>query len=1823
MLALLATAALGLWLLLPGGALHAQSDGTITYDENGTGPVVTYTAEDPEGTPITSWRVTGTDAAAFMIENGVLRFVKSPDYETATDIAGTGESTAAAGDNKYEITVEATDSTGRTGMYPVMVEVENVDEAGTLTLSALQPQSATAFTATLTDPDGATSNPTWQWKKSTSKSGSFRDITGATSGTYTVTDDDTNYYLRATVTYTDPEGANKTAMVTSEYKSQAVRGANKPPKFADDQDPTADGVQAEAAREVNENVDPGTFVGDPVTADPQDGDVLTYTLPVEADRENFDIDEATGQIKTKAALNFETTPSYSVTVRATDPAGIPQVETAVEENSDIVTVAITVKDVNEPPAVTGTTSAETNDGAKLTFEETRGAITTALDTYTASDPENDTPITWSTAGADGDKFTVAAGSLQFKAKPDYENPTDADMDNVYEVTVTATAGGKAGTKTVKVTVENEEEAGTVTLSQVVPTQGIALKAELTDPDGNVRSLTWQWSITGASGVAGAGVTATADGDIANATSDTYTPTAGDVGGTLTATASYFDGESAPDATEKKTQSQEAGVVALDTRNKAPVFGDEDSDTPGVQNATATREVEENTKALAGSDDDDAADATDGAGDNVGAALTATDLKADGTAETLIYSLGGTDSDKFRVRQNGQIEVAAGTDLDYETKPTYMVTVIAADPFGVSSSIAVTIMVTDLNEVPEITGDKSPKHDESDGTPVVTYTAMDPEGTPITSWRVTGTDAAAFMIENGVLRFVKSPDYETATDIAGTGESTAAAGDNKYEITVEATDSTGRTGMYPVMVEVENVDEAGTLTLSALQPQSATAFTATLTDPDGATSNPTWQWKKSTSKSGSFRDITGATSGTYTVTDDDTNYYLRATVTYTDPEGANKTAMVTSEYKSQAVRGANKPPKFADDQDPTADGVQAEAAREVNENVDPGTFVGDPVTADPQDGDVLTYTLPVEADRENFDIDEATGQIKTKAALNFETTPSYSVTVRATDPAGIPQVETAVEENSDIVTVAITVKDVNEPPAVTGTTSAETNDGAKLTFEETRGAITTALDTYTASDPENDTPITWSTAGADGDKFTVAAGSLQFKAKPDYENPTDADMDNVYEVTVTATAGGKAGTKTVKVTVENEEEAGTVTLSQVVPTQGIALKAELTDPDGNVRSLTWQWSITGASGVAGAGVTATADGDIANATSDTYTPTAGDVGGTLTATASYFDGESAPDATEKKTQSQEAGVVALDTRNKAPVFGDEDSDTPGVQNATATREVEENTKALAGSDDDDAADATDGAGDNVGAALTATDLKADGTAETLIYSLGGTDSDKFRVRQNGQIEVAAGTDLDYETKPTYMVTVSAADPFGVSSSIAVTIMVKDLNEVPEIKKGSLSVSGMGSVSHPENNRNVGTYTATGSEAGMPTWTLEGADAGDFMLEGSGMSVMLRFRNSPNYEAPMDADRNNTYMVTVKATSGTLMPTQMVTVTVTNVNEDGTVNLLPMTSLVGTATTAALSDPDGKISATTWQWSRSMTMDGTFTDISGATSASYTPVAGDATYYLKATASYTDGHGSGKSAMATTESAVRSGLAIAGSAVVSYAENGTNAVATYTAEGPRSASARWSIEGEDATAFDMDSSSGELSFKSPPDYENPTDVHGQNTYRVTVKASAGSYMDTLEVTVTVTNVGEDGTVTLSSMAPVVGTELTATLSDPDGMVSATTWQWSRSMTMDGTFTDISGATSASYTPVAGDATYYLKATASYTDGHGPSKEAMATASTAVAEAQPDTLLARYDADNSGAIEKAEMIKAINDYLFGTGTDAITKAQMVEVINLYLFG
>ena len=108
---------------------------------------------------------------------------------------------------------------------------------------------------------------------------------------------------------------------------------NRPAEFSDGETTNRSVVQSAEA---------GTAVGRPVAASDPDGNTLSYTLGG-TDAESFDIDAATGQLKTKAALDIETKSSYSVIVSATDNrnAGGGRDPTI----DDMITVTITVTSV--------------------------------------------------------------------------------------------------------------------------------------------------------------------------------------------------------------------------------------------------------------------------------------------------------------------------------------------------------------------------------------------------------------------------------------------------------------------------------------------------------------------------------------------------------------------------------------------------------------------------------------------------------------------------------------------------------------------------------------------------------------------------------------------------------------------------------------------------------------------------------------------------------------------------------------------------------------------------------------------------------------------------------------------------------------------------------------------------------------------------------------------------------------------------------------------------------------------------------------------------------------------------------------------------------------------------------------------------------------------------------------------------------------------------------------------------------------------------------------------------------------------------------------
>ena len=240
----------------------------------------------------------------------------------------------------YEVRLSVSDG-GHTTTLDVAVTVVNKEERGSVGFSSPQPQTDAGYTATLRDPDEVRST-TWTWERSTSRTSGWAAASGAVDGVttsvYAPVAGDIGYYLRATATYEDGHAPNKSLVVVSSNRVRAKPLTNDPPAFADET----------TTRTVAENALANAAVGARVTAtDPDSGDTVRYELDPASDL--FTIDGASGQIrvKTQAGLDYETAPSHTVTVKASDSSNA----------FDTVTVTITVDDLNEPRSPRANTSS--------------------------------------------------------------------------------------------------------------------------------------------------------------------------------------------------------------------------------------------------------------------------------------------------------------------------------------------------------------------------------------------------------------------------------------------------------------------------------------------------------------------------------------------------------------------------------------------------------------------------------------------------------------------------------------------------------------------------------------------------------------------------------------------------------------------------------------------------------------------------------------------------------------------------------------------------------------------------------------------------------------------------------------------------------------------------------------------------------------------------------------------------------------------------------------------------------------------------------------------------------------------------------------------------------------------------------------------------------------------------------------------------------------------------------------------------------------------------------------------------------------------------
>jgi hypothetical protein len=237
----------------------------------------------------------------------------------------------------------------------------------------------------------------------------------------------------------------------------------------------ADGVNAE----IYEYTTAGALVGH--------FDVLTYGV---ADPETVEFNPVGGTLFTlsnrqSGPIIVETTTSGALlqtidvsAAGARKPAGLAFapasngseamrfyfVDRGVDNNSDPNENDGKMYELTAPqPGATNSPPTITSDGggasASLSVPENQTAVTDV----DASDPDAANTLTYSiVGGSDQTRFTIVAstGVLSFVTPPDFENPTDADLNNVYVVTVQVSDGqGGTDQQALSVTVVDVAESG--------------------------------------------------------------------------------------------------------------------------------------------------------------------------------------------------------------------------------------------------------------------------------------------------------------------------------------------------------------------------------------------------------------------------------------------------------------------------------------------------------------------------------------------------------------------------------------------------------------------------------------------------------------------------------------------------------------------------------------------------------------------------------------------------------------------------------------------------------------------------------------------------------------------------------------------------------------------------------------------------------------------------------------------------------------------------------------------------------------------------------------------------------------------------------------------------------------------------------------------------------------------------------------------------------------------------------------------------------------------------------------------------------------------
>ncbi len=873
--------------------------------------------------------------------------------------------------------------------------------------------------------------------------------------------------------------------------------------------------------------------------------------------------------------------------------------------------------------------------------------------------------------------------------------------------------------------------------------------------------------------------------------------------------------------------------------------------------------------------------------------------SDDTYQTITWSIVGGNTNTDWAISGTSLKLASGKSLDYDTTPTYTLTIQAANLDGQTDTAD---FVVKVNDQPSVANQAfSIDENSANSTAVDTVVAADGAGDTLTYSITGGAGSTAYSINSAtaVLSVADTAqlDYETNTTLA---------------VTVEATD--GKiTGSGTITVNLNNVNEAPvmddqTFTIAENTANTTAVDTVVVTEQDTA---DTLTYSV-TGGTGSTAFALNTSSGVITVADvGQLDYETTTTFALSLQVADDGTGTLTdSATITVNVSNVNEIPDISPQ------------TFTINEN-SPNTTVVDTVAATDQDGDTLTYSKLGGSGNTAFDINSSTGVLTVldSAQLDYETTTTFALTVGVWDGANL---------ESDPMTINLT--DVNDAPEVTSQT---------FTIAENT-ANSTVVGTVAATDDDGDT-LTYSITGGTGSTaFAINSAngvlSVDDDAQLDYETTTS------FSVTVQAQDDGTGtltGTGTITVNLTNVNEAPVVgdqtfTIDENTANSTAVDTVIATDVD---TSDTLSYTITGGTGSTAfsldtsTGVLSVADvAQLDYETTTTFGVTvqvADDGTGTLTdsatITVNLTDVNDAPVIAAQTFTIDEntANSTAVDTVAATDADGDtltysitggtgstafSINSANGVLSVAAVGQLDYETTTSFGVTVQVADDGTGTLTDSATITVNLTDVNdapvvddqtftiaensvnttvvdtisaTDEDADTLTYTItGGTGSTAFSLNTStGVLSVADVAQLDYETTTTFGVTVQVADDGTgtLTDSATITVNLTNVNEAPVIAAQTFTIA-----ENTADSTAVDTVAATDEDtADTLTYSITGGTGSTAFSINSANGVL-----SVAAVAQLDYETTTTFGLTVQVAddgTGTLTDSATITVNLTDVND----------------------------------------------------------------------------------------------------------------------------------------------------------------------------------------------------------------------------------------------------------------------------------------------------------------------------------------------------